>query len=260
MRDRSPAGQSSADAGRPGRVAATLLATALCALPCAAILIRHDRADARYQELGAQQAAVGHFARMGSGTLIGDRWVLTAAHVARAAAAQSLPFTVGSRSYPIAEAIVEPRWREGGPFDVGLVRLSEPVSGVEPVAICARDPEVGATLLLAGWGDSGTGLSGPSPGDPTLRAARNVLARAEEDWLVFAFDAPPQGDDLEGMGGPGDSGGPALVPGPPECVVGVSVWGDGHGKGPGRYGADDGYARVVPERAWIAKVQAAAPH
>ncbi len=241
------------------RAQAALAAAALLLIGASAaraIVMRHDRSDAAYRRLAESFAAVGNFGKTGSGTLIAPRAVLTAAHVARAAAAQRIGFTVGGRTLAIAAVALHPAWHEGGPHDVAVVTLAE-ASTVAPIPPCATEPAAGEVMALAGWGDGRVGHSGEraamvAGGDqPTARAARNALARLDGDWLVFVFDAPPAGEDLEGISAAGDSGGPALVAGPQTCVAGVSVWGDGHGQGPGSYGSDDGYARVVPERAWI---------
>jgi hypothetical protein len=221
-----------------------------------AIVMRHDRSDAAYRKLGEVVAAVGTFGKTGSGTLIAPRAVLTAAHVARAVKESGTGFTVGGRTLPVAATVLHPAWQEGGPHDLAVVLLAE-ASTVTPIAPCATEPRPGQALLLAGWGDATVGRHGaraaPASDDarPELRAARNAIARLDDHWLVFTFDAPPAGEDLEGISAAGDSGGPAIVEGSPTCVAGVSIWGDGHGQGPGSYGSDDGYARVVPERDWI---------
>jgi hypothetical protein len=221
-----------------------------------AIVMRHDRDATAYRELGGRFAAVGSFGKTGSGTLIAPRAVLTAAHVARAAQASGSGFAVGGRSLAVTAVTLHPAWQEGGPHDLAVVTLAEP-STVTPIPPCATEPRPGQVLVLAGWGDGKVGRAGeraaPANDDDSqrLRAAHNALARVDGDWLVFTFDAPPAGEDLEGISAAGDSGGPAIVEGSPSCVAGVSIWGDGHGQGPGSYGSDDGYARVVPERTWI---------
>ena len=47
-----------------------------------AIVIRHDREEARYRELAQDTPAVVRFAASGMGTLVAPQWILTAAHVA----------------------------------------------------------------------------------------------------------------------------------------------------------------------------------
>ena len=56
----------------------TVLTIALIAHPAAAIVIRHDRDDARYVELGARFPAAVTVLPDGSGVLIAPDWVLTA--------------------------------------------------------------------------------------------------------------------------------------------------------------------------------------
>jgi hypothetical protein len=160
-----------------------------------AIVMRHDRSDAAYRKLGEVVAAVGTFGKTGSGTLIAPRAVLTAAHVARAVKESGTGFTVGGRTLPVAATVLHPAWQEGGPHDLAVVLLAE-ASTVTPIAPCATEPRPGQVLLLAGWGDAKVGRHGaraaPASDDdrPELRAARNAIARLDDHWLVFTFDAP----------------------------------------------------------------------
>ena len=59
----------------------------------------------------------------------------------------------------------------------------------------------------------GTGLTGPTDGDGRLRAATNVIDNVDGNYFLFSFSPPedPSATDLEGIGGPGDSGGPAFI-------------------------------------------------
>jgi hypothetical protein len=112
--------------------------------------------------------------------------------------------------------------------------------------------ELGQVVTFVGRGDTGTGLTGPTTQDHKLRAATNIIERVEGSTLVFRFDAPADENvtPLEGISGPGDSGGPALIEtadGP--RVAGLSVASSGRPKG--RYGALEFYSRVSPELAWI---------
>jgi secreted trypsin-like serine protease len=67
------------------------------------------------------------------------------------------------------------------------------------------------------------------------------------------FDAPPGGTQYEGVGGPGDSGGPALLQdGGKTWLVGISS-ASMNGR-PGQYGVTDVYTRVSSYAQWIDRV------
>ena len=65
-----------------GILIVSLLAAAGSGAQISAIIIRHDRDAAKHVALAEQFPAVGQVMPDGGCTLIGSRWVLTAAHVA----------------------------------------------------------------------------------------------------------------------------------------------------------------------------------
>ncbi|MEW6207324.1 MAG: trypsin-like serine protease [Acidobacteriota bacterium] len=229
----------------------TLIIFTILASPSQAIIIRHDRDDARYLELGSRYKAVCFIGRDGEGTLIAPLWVLTAAHVAAGIPKNSMIVTL-DREYRIEKIIIHPDWRDGGPHDLALIRLREPVSGIEPVSIYTATDEVGKIVTFVGRGDTGTGLTGPRVMDRKKRGATNKIESADERWLYFTFDDPRTATDLEGISGPGDSGGPALLEKDGKLyTLGVSVWGRPGKNGRGTYGAREGYTRVSRYAQWI---------
>ena len=87
------------------------------------------------------------------------------------------------------------------------------MGGVDPIPLHNRGDEQGQIVTFVGRWNSGTGLTGPVDYDHRLRAATNRIERTEGSMFAVRFDAP--GDEnvtpLEGISGPGDSGGPAFL-------------------------------------------------
>ena len=227
-------------------------ATVTTATPAQAIITRHDVDDAKYlQDDRSYQAVFDVFdQRGGVATLIAPRWALTVAHVG-----QDIPqghqVTIAGQSFVVGRTILHPNW-ETKMLEMALLELDKPVQGVDPIPPYEEGDEQGRIVTFVGRGDTGTGLTGPVTRDHRLRAATNRAERVEGDMLVFRFDAP--GDEnvtpLEGISGPGDSGGPALI-GTAEGIriAGLSVASSGRPKG--RYGIWEFYSRVSPELTWI---------
>ncbi len=216
------------------------------------IVIRADRPDSLYRAMGDRFPAVGRIGRRGDGTLIAPQWVLTAGHVAAGAEPAGVVVMLGGRSYAIRRAIVHPEWRELGPHDIGLLELTEPVTGVAPLPLYQGSTETGRMAILVGHGDTRTGLGGPWVSDGLVRGATSVIESVDTLHLVFRFRAPPRASELEGAPGRGDSGGPALLEGDGTTyVAGISSAGYDGEHGPGTYGAVDHFTRVSKYVDWI---------
>lgn len=228
------------------------------------LVVRHDQPDSAFLALAESRPwPVGQIrARdatgvvVAEGTLIGSRLVITAAHVVDENVS-SVVFRFGSREIRVEAVRFHPEWN--GSFedlnDIALVRLSQPVVGVEPAALCPGI-RVGDDIVLVGRGMSGTGLTGPLVDDGRLRAATNRITEVGDLHLAFVFDAPgsPAVTELEGVSGPGDSGGPAFVLGDDGfCLAGVSSAQDSEPTGgrDGRYGVVEYYTSIPAFVDWI---------
>ena len=161
----------------------------------------------------------------------------------------------------MAEIYIHPDWSEG-PHDIALVRLTS-ASVIPPVQVYAHTDEVGRVVTVAGSGDGGNGLTGPTGNDGLVRAATNRVDSASAYWLRWEFNAPedPEATPLEGISGPGDSGGPAyLSRDDVTYVAGISSGQSTRATGgrEGLYGVTEFYTRVSSYVSWIAAVIEAA--
>src|SRR4029453_3059585 len=94
-----------------------------------------------------------------------------------------------------------------GRDDIALVELAR-AAKVAPVPLYEGRDEEGKDIVIAGRGFGGDGEKGAVERERLVRAGTNRIVRALKNWLVFRFDAPPAGTELESVSGPGDSGGP----------------------------------------------------
>jgi hypothetical protein len=198
-----------------------------------AIIMRHDRDEQAYLDLALRYPAAvtvrradGRNGLGDEGTLIDPRWVLTAAHVAAELGPGDLA-EVGGKIHHIARVVRHPDWHSAADVkaDIALLQLTAPVTNVTPAHLYTGNDEQGMVVTLVGRGGAGTGLTGPVREDRRIRAATNRIDDAEGSVLRFRFDGPADSavTELEGISGPGDSGGAAYVErGGTQYVIGVS--------------------------------------
>lgn len=235
------------------RLLCVLLVGSSMVIDAAAIAgtIRHDRSDHLYRS-GARDPALNAVGQLKVGdehncsaVLIAPDWVLTAAHCFISGRGASLAQTLliqGVR-YDIGpnDIFINPEWS----FDVlttvgdiALIRLPRPAKHVRPIRLNTSFQEVGQTGYIAGFGSSGTGLTGNAVREPIKRIGVNMID-ATEARVTFAskypfpaasvgsnralltdFDDPQRnastlGDtaplNMEYTSAKGDSGGPLLL-------------------------------------------------
>ncbi len=228
-----------------------------------AIVIRHDVADQDYiSRTEAIQGLVTFTTRkdgksyvVGSGTYIGNGWVLTAAHVANFFEDADIA-EVNKEKLQILDVILHEKWRDRRVgYDIALVKVSKPAQAIAPVSLFRYKAQVGDVVTIAGKGDTGNGIIGMQTFDLQLRVAQNKLDKVEGQWLSFTFDKPGKGAlPFEGMCGGGDSGSPAyIVEGETVHIVGLSSWQDTEATNwqQGFYGAKDYYTRIIHYKNWI---------
>jgi hypothetical protein len=192
--------------------------------------MRHDRDDAQYRMLALPYAGVTVDMNLpgGAGTLIAPRWVLTAAHMAKALREMpKLPrLEFAGRPYEIESMYAHPEWKKGNPFDIALILLREPVAGVEPTPIYRAKDEGGKAVVIVGHGYVGRIGEKPTAAgwDRKARAAINTVERLSPRTLGLRIKPNDEASDLQGAAAPGDSGGPLYL----ENADGIFVAGVGY--------------------------------
>lgn len=244
----------------PTRILGSLTLAVLCLLatPLQAIVVRHDRSDAEAVALGRRFVAAGRVLPDGGCTLIAPTWAITAAHVAARARPGSVVEFEG-RPYIVKRVVAHPdaTGPAGMPpeVDLALLELTAAVPGIDPVPLYRGRDELGLAAFIVGYGDYGVAGMPFRRTDATRRAATNRIDDAGPKRLFMRFDAPPSGLALEGVGAPGDSGGPAFVETNGRLsLAGVSS-ASMDGK-PGSYGVVDVYTRVSTYLEWIERTMA----
>jgi len=248
-------------------MACVLIAVGL-ASTASAITIRDDRSQSLYLNLGSQaiygsvgriDEKAGSSAYIGSGTLIAPNWVLTAGHMVSDATA--LTFTIGGSPYAASSWFYPSQWTGNltSGYDIGLVMLSAPVSGITPATLYTGSSELGKVGTMVGYGMTGTGKTGAKTFDGKKRAAQNTidaLYNSTGRILAVDFDNPKNKRDsiygsatplnLEGLIAPGDSGGGLFIDfGTGPQLAGVTSFGAAwDGKVNSDYGDIGGFIRV----------------
>ncbi len=234
-----------------------------------AIVIRHDIPDAAYLAKESDFPALFGIYRTKEGhkdctaTLISQSWAVTAAHCARekrlldatGRGGKGYSVEVGGRPVLIDRVVHHPGTGSGRAPDIALLRFASPVTHVAPVPVYRGRDELGRIIVMPGWGGTGSGKTGLAPEDGLFRVAENIVDRAEEGRLWWKFDAPGPNSravTLEGISGPGDSGGSALIKTPTGwAVAGISSAQDTMGGPEGLYGVEEVFVRASEFAAWI---------
>ncbi len=242
--------------------AAVFMPLAIIAPIASAIVVRHDIPDAAYLARQSDYPSVFALYRTKAGhndciaTLIGSNFAITAAHCvneklrlsASAPDGPGFAVTIAGRPAHIDAVLQHPS------VDIAQLRLAEPVIHIAPMPLYRGADEVGQVIVMPGWGGTGNGDTGLGTEDGLFRVAENRVDRAEDGNLSWRFDAPghPHALTLEGISGPGDSGGPALIRTAHGWhIAGVSSGQDTMDGPEGLYGVQEYFVRISSFAEWI---------
>ncbi|CAH9051806.1 hypothetical protein PSECIP111951_01650 [Pseudoalteromonas holothuriae] len=206
-----------------------LLAFLGMSLPSWSIVQRHDVANERY----LAQSAPDYLIDMpgeGHGSLIKPNWIVTVAHLIFSDYT-GRKITVAGKQFTIEQVIIHPSAHkpnqallkgDAQPLmdfmkstsDIALIKLTENVTHVKPIALYATSDEAGKTITAFGRGSTGNGIDGSvfeTKREKVLRTMENIVDVAQGNWLSIRLDNTDKGLSLEGIDGSGDSGGPLII-------------------------------------------------
>ncbi len=225
------------------------------------LIVRHDVSDERFIELGKKYPQICHLSD-GEATLIKENWTVTAAHAAIILKEElengKIPkVSIAHKQYEIEKVILHPNFKISNTAienDIALIQIKGSITSIPFAKLYDKQNEKGKQITIVGRGDFGTGLTGPQHWDKITRAATNRIDEVEGQWIIFSFDNPQSENttELEGISGPGDSGGPAFIDlNNVRYIVGVSSNQQNNSEKKGVYGVTEYYARISFYKKWI---------
>lgn len=232
--------------------------TFLLPLSCYAGNIRPEVDDIKYLEyaekfksvvfIGIQTEDASGF---GSGVVISEKWVLTAAHVVNNA--KSAFVKVGNKSYKIEQIYIHKNYKEEnvGLYDIALCKILGGIKLTSYPKLYAENNEVGKSCSVSGYGMTGNLKDGATKFDKKKRAGTNSVGEIFKHLLVC--DASKENPTaLEFLICSGDSGGGLFIQ---DKVAGINSIVMAEDQNPDSdYGDSSGHTRVSVFKDWIEEI------
>lgn len=247
------------------RVSLGVLAAAGTVGVAHAITMRHDVAEQQYRDLALQYPAVVNVSG-NSGTLIGDRFILTAAHFG-VNVGQAV--TINGQNYTVATRVKHPQSSTSNltnGYDLQFIKLNRAVVDVVPIPFYRGTADFGKQCTIIGFGDGGTGITG-SASPRFKRAGTNIVEAVYSPWprmLLTDFDSPAGNTNtleflgsgalplaLEAQVATGDSGGAVIIVIGGQQYLAATISGRSGGGDNSKYGSYSVYTRTTSNSAWI---------
>lgn len=186
--------------------------------------------------------------QLASAVIIRPNWALTAAHVVKDTTENVI--VIGEKRHEVTYRVWHRDFEEAkaGFHDIALCYTPTEFGLEFYVPLYKKTDEVGKAITIAGWGSTGTFLTGAGRVDGKRRAGHNRID-SEQNAVLICTPARPKKFPLEFMIAPGDSGGGMFIG---NELAGINSFLAAEDKNPnGTYTDESAFTRVSLYVDWI---------